>query len=290
MSANPDSLRIAVAQLELIDGDRDANLAKIAATVAAHGDGHDILVLPETCTSGFASLDDVDRLAEPLDGPTVRTLQSLARAHDLLIVAGIPERAPEGLYNTAVLVDGNGPRTSYRKTHLWLADRDKFLPGERFVTTQWRGMTVAPLICFDIEFPETARAVCALGARLIVVCNGNMEPYAHAHRVAAMARAQDNQCFVAMANRTGRGRVDVFAGGSLVTAPDGRVLAEAGREETVLSVSIDPAEIETSRHDYDYLALRRIGLVAELLASQPPLEQRKDTLSPAISPPETPHP
>ncbi|MBL8532262.1 MAG: carbon-nitrogen hydrolase family protein [Betaproteobacteria bacterium] len=260
-------MRIAVAQLELIDGDRDANLARIAATIAAHGDGHDILVLPETCTSGFASLDDVARLAEPLDGPTVRTLQALARAHDLLIVAGMPERAPEGLYNTAVLIDRDGLRTSYRKTHLWLADRDKFLPGERFVTTQWRGVTVAPLICFDIEFPETARAVCALGARLIVVCNGNMDPYAHAHRVAAMARAQDNQCFVAMANRTGRGRVDVFAGGSLVTAPDGRVLVEAGREETVLSVSIDPAEIEASRRDYDYLALRRIGLSADPLAS-----------------------
>ena len=278
MPANPASLRIAVAQLELIDGDRDANLAKIAATIAAHGDGHDILVLPETCTSGFASLDDVDRLAEPLDGPTVRTLQALARAHDLLIVAGMPERAPEGLYNTAVLIDRDGLRTSYRKTHLWLADRDKFLPGERFVTTQWRGVTVAPLICFDIEFPETARAVCALGARLIVVCNGNMDPYAHAHRVAAMARAQDNQCFVAMANRTGRGRVDVFAGGSLVTAPDGRVLAEAGREETVLSVSIDPAEIESSRREYDYLALRRIGLSTDPLPSVPATQGRNDTM------------
>jgi (R)-amidase len=263
MTPHPPSLRLAVAQLRLVDGDRDANLGRILEVLSAHGPTHDIVLLPETCTSGFASPEDVARLAEPLDGPTVQALQSAARRHDLLVVAGIAERAPEGLYNTAVLVDGDGLRGAYRKTHLWLDDRGMFLPGDRFVALPWRGTRVAPLICFDLEFPETARAVAGLGAELALACNGNMEPYAPVHRLATAARALENQMFVAMANRTGPGRRMNFAGGSLVAGPDGRVLAEAGTEETVLSVTLQMADVATARTAYDYLALRRVGLALD---------------------------
>jgi len=263
MTPQAPPLRIAVAQLRLVDGDRDANLGRVLEVIAAHGPTHDILLLPETCTSGFASLEDVARLAEPLDGLTVRTLQSAARRHDLLVVAGIAERAPEGLYNTAVLVDGDGLRGAYRKTHLWLDDRGMFLPGDDFVALPWRGTRLAPLICFDLEFPETARAVAALGAELALACNGNMEPYAPVHRLATAARALENQMFVAVANRTGPGRRMNFAGGSLVAGPDGCVLAEAGTEETVLSVALQMGDVASARAAYDYLTLRRVGLTLD---------------------------
>lgn len=256
-------VRLAVAQIELIDGDRDANVRRMLALAERVGPDHDVLLLPETCTSGFASPDDVERLAEPIDGPTITALTDIARRHDLLIVTGLAERATDGLYNASVVVDADGPRLVYRKTHLWLADRDVFLPGDRLVTTDWRGVRIAPLICFDVEFPETARAVAALGARLVLVSDGNMDPYGPVHRVAAMARAQENQVFVAMANRTGPGRFDMFSGGSLVAAPDGRLLAEAGTEDTVLSVTLDLSELATARRVYDYLVLRRVALSLE---------------------------
>lgn len=256
------ALRIAVAQPALTDGDRDANLDRIRALVAAHGDAHDILVLPETCTSGFASREDVERLAEGSDGPTLREWQALAAHHDLLIAAGVAERASDGLYNSQFLVDGKGIVGHYRKTHLWLGDRDKFRPGSWLHTCVWRGVRLGQLICFDIEFPDAARALADAGAELILVSNGNMEPYGHVHHNAALARAQDNQVFVAMANRTGPGRVEHFAGGSMLADPWGRVLAEAGTAPSVLSVTIDTATIAEARALYRYRALRRDDLTA----------------------------
>jgi len=116
------------------------------------------------------------------------------------------------------------------------------------------------LICFDLEFPDTARVLADAGAELILVSNGNMEPYAHVHRNAALARAQDNQVFVAMANRTGAGRTTVFAGGSMVADPFGRVVAEAATAECTLSVTIDTDAIAEARRLYTYRALRRDDL------------------------------
>jgi len=255
-------LRIAVAQTVLSDGDRDANLDRIRDLVAIHGNAHDILVLPETCTSGFASQEDVGRLAEASDGPTLREWQALAARHDLLIAAGLAERTAEGLYNSQFLVDGTGIVGHYRKTHLWLGDRDKFRPGSWLRTCVWRGVRLGQLICFDIEFPDAARALADAGAELILVSSGNMEPYGHVHRNAALARAQDNQVFVAMANRTGPGRLEHFAGGSIVADPWGRALAEAGTGPSVLSVTIDTTAIAEARALYRYRALRRDDLTA----------------------------
>jgi (R)-amidase len=265
-------LRLAVAQPTLADGDREANLARIRALVAVHGDAHDILVLPETCTSGFASREDVERLAEPPDGPTLQELRTLAARHDLLIAAGLAERSADGLYNSQFLVDGTGIVGHYRKTHLWLGDHDKFRPGQWLRTCDWRGMRLGQLICFDIEFPDAARALADAGAELILVSNGNMAPYAHVHHTAALARAQDHQVFVAMANRTGPGRVEHFAGGSIVVDPWGRALAEAGTGSCVLSVTIETAAIAEARAAYHYRALRRDDLTTPLhrAAATPP--------------------
>jgi (R)-amidase len=117
------------------------------------------------------------------------------------------------------------------------------------------------LICFDIEFPEAARAVVVLGAWVLAVCNGNMAPYGHVHRTMATTRALQNQMFVAMAYRVGAGRTDTFAGGSLIADPEGNILAEAdGASETVIPAEIDLAQIERARATYDYLALRRVRM------------------------------
>lgn len=261
-------LRIAAAQLLLVDGEYAANISKIGAAVARCGPDHDLIVLPETATSGFASRDDVERLAEPLDGPTVTQLRAWSREHAVTIACGIAERSGDRCYNTAVVVSEGELVMAYRKTQLWLADFDKFAPGAEYRAVPWRGTTLGALICFDIEFPESARAVAVLGARVLAVCNGNMVPYAHVHRAMAIARALENQMFVAMANRVGAGRNDTFAGGSLIVDPEGNILAEAdGDSETVISAKIDLQQLERARTHYDYLALRRVRLPGESEAS-----------------------
>ena len=121
------------------------------------------------------------------------------------------------------------------------------------------------LVCYDVEFPEPARVLATLGCGLIALCNGNMDPYGEVHRRAIVARAQENQLFVAMADRVGAGRDERFAGGSMVAGPDGVVLAEMAGGEGVLSVGIDLAEVAACRRRYNYLEDRRVGLQGGLV-------------------------
>ena len=94
---------------------------------------------------------------------------------------GLAERDGEGFYNTAVLIDHEGGLLlKYRKTHLYESDLGVFKPGAEFPVCRWNGIRVGLLICFDIEFPETARMLANKGAEIILVLDGMMKPHGHA--------------------------------------------------------------------------------------------------------------
>ncbi|MEX5510111.1 carbon-nitrogen hydrolase family protein [Pseudomonas paralactis] len=257
-------MKIELMQLAGRDGDTAYNLARALAAIANCNADTDLLVFPETHLMGFVSDEQLANVAEPLDGPTLQTVQQAVRERNVSVVIGLVERDAGAYYNTSVLITPEGIALRYRKTHLWPSERADITPGDRFVTTLWNGVRVGLLICYDIELPETARALAQLGAELIIVANGNMDPYGPVHRTAIMARAQENQLFSVMVNRAGQGDDGlVFAGGSAVVDPFGRVLYEAGREETRHAISLDLAQIKAARRDYHYLNDRRLLLQGE---------------------------
>jgi (R)-amidase len=105
-----------------------------------------------------------------------------------------------------------------------------------------------------------------LGAELLIVTNGNMDPYAPTHRTAIMARAQENQAFALMVNRVEAGDDGLmFAGGSALVDPLGTLLFEAGREAGTFSVELDFAQLEIARRDYRYLDDQRLKLPGEVV-------------------------
>lgn len=257
------TLQIALCQVPVSEGDAPQNRERVLRLVEQHGEANDLLLFPETCLSGFSRRDEVFAAAEPLDGPMVAALQKLCARFDTSVLLGMAELADDGLYNTAALVGPQGLVGAYRKTQLWLADRAIFRAGDRWSVFAWRGLTVGLLICFDIEYPEPARALAAMGADLILVVNGNMHPFGPVHVLACCARAQENQVFVAMVNRVGQGRDELFVGESMVVGPGGEQLLRMDRREGVGSIRIDTAEIALSRRRYTYLRERRIPLAPE---------------------------
>ena len=259
-------MKIELVQLAGRDGDTAYNLSRTLNAIATCADDTDLLVFPETHLTGFVGGKQLAQVAEPLTGPTLQTVLRAVRERGVSVVVGIAENHHGTFYNTSVLVTPEGIALQYRKTHLWPTERGDFCPGDRFTTVLWQGVRVGLLICYDIELPETARALAQLGAELIIVTNGNMDPYGPVHRTAIMARAQENQVFALMVNRVGAGDdALVFAGGSMVVDPFGRVLFEAGREETRQVVELDFAQLKAARRDYDYLKDRRLLLSGEQL-------------------------
>ncbi|UVJ46019.1 carbon-nitrogen hydrolase family protein [Pseudomonas sp. LS1212] len=257
-------MKIELMQLAGRDGDTAYNLGCTIKAIATCADDTDLLVFPETQLMGFVDAEQLASVAEPLNGPTLQAILQVVRERNVSVVVGIAENDAGTYYNTSVLVTPEGIALSYRKTHLWPSERGAFCPGDRYVTALWKGVRVGILICYDIELPESSRALAQLGAELIIVTNGNMDPYGPVHRTAIMARAQENQAFAVMVNRIGEGDGGlVFAGGSAAVDPFGRVLFEAGRQECRQVVELDLEQLQTARREYDYLSDRRLHLPGE---------------------------
>jgi (R)-amidase len=251
-------MKIEIVQLAGRDGDTAYNVNRAVQAIAACAADTDVVLFPEAQLTGFTDTDGVAALAEPLDGPSVRAIHAAARERNVAVVAGLIERDGEQFYNTTVFVTPDGVALKYRKTHLWVSEHGVVLPGDRYATIEWRGVRFGILICYDIEFAESARALAELGAQLLLVTNGNMEPYGHVHRTAITARAQENQVFAVMANRVGAGEDDLtFAGGSAAVDPFGRVIFEAGRDESRHAVELDFRQLAAAREVYDYRADQR---------------------------------
>ncbi|RQS01987.1 MULTISPECIES: carbon-nitrogen hydrolase family protein [unclassified Burkholderia] len=257
-------MQVELAQLSLIDGDVAHNTRKVIDTIGRVdvAGGTKLIVFPETTLSGFPTRDNVAEVAQTLDGPGLSAVRDAARQKGVAVAVGLAERDGNRFYNTTVLVDEQGDIVlRYRKTHLWASDVGVFTPGDRFATCIWNGLTVGLLICYDIEFPETARAVGALDADLLIVTNGNMDPFGPVHRRAIAARAMENQMFAVMVNRCGAGDDNLtFAGLSALVDPFGETALELGRVETVVQANLDLTRLEASREHYNYLHDTRVAL------------------------------
>lgn len=257
-------MKVELIQLAGRDGDTAYNLARTLEAIAACAADTDLVVFPETQLMGFPTADNIAALAEPLTGPSVQAIVQAARQQRIAVTLGVAENDNGRFYNTTLLITPEGIALRYRKTHLWASDRGIFEPGDRYATALYQGVRIGLLICFDIEFPESARALGQLGAELILVTNGNMDPYGPVHRTAIMARAMENQAFAVMVNRVGSGDDGlVFAGGSAAVDPFGQLLCEAGREACRQIVHLDFAQVQAARRDYRYLDDRRLLLHAE---------------------------
>lgn len=267
------------------------DLLEAAAGRAAAG-GADLLLAPEMFLTGYNIGREVARAkAEPADGPSARRARGIARAHDIGLCYGYPERDEGGaVYNSSLLLGRDGaPLLNYRKTHLFGdLDRAMFVPGDGATElATFAGYRIGMLICYDVEFPEAARALALAGADLVLVPTANMKPYDAVSLFVVPARAFENELFVAYANRCGvEGELD-YMGLSCVGNPMGGNLALGGDGEELLFADLDPARLKAARALNAHVPDRRPEVYARQMGSgrrrsrKPHAHQKKN--------PERPH-
>lgn len=237
-------MRLSVLQYAPRFGDVQANLdhvERMLASVRA-----DVVVLPELFQTGylFTSREELPRLAESLEGPTLARVRTWAKDLDAALCVGFAEATPQGCFNSAVVFGPEGLLAHYRKIHLF--DREKlwFEPGNLgFPVFEYRGARLGVMVCFDWRFPESARSLAFAGADVILHPSNLVLPWCPD---AMITRALENNVFIATSDRWGveeRNGVRLrFIGRSQVVDPRGRRLAQLGEEEDgVISVEIDPA-------------------------------------------------
>lgn len=264
-------MRIALLQCAPGAPDVGAGLARLdrfAAQAAAAGAA--LLVTPEMFLTGYAiGAEAVARLAEPSDGPAAEAVAAICRRHGLGILYGYPERGADGaVYNAIQLIGADGtPRANTRKTHLFGGvDRAQFTAGETLSpVVAFGGFRLGFAICYDIEFPEVARALALAGAEAVLVPTANMTPFESVATRLVPARAEENAVFVTYANYVGREAEFRYCGLSCVVGPDGSDLARADAvSETLVVADLDRNRLETARARVTYRADRRPDLYGAL--------------------------
>lgn len=254
-----------------------ARLSTLADTLAAHGDGLDLLVCPELFLSGYNVGDKVAARAQPADGPFATGAAALARKHGVALVYGYPEAATDGhRYNSALAIGADG-RTlaNHRKLALPSAyESALFSTHAGIAAFDLHGWRVAMLVCYDVEFPETVRAAVLAGAELVVAPTALSAQWDVVARKLIPTRAFENNVCLAYANHAGSEGDLHYLGESRIVGADGRELAVATAQETVIRARLSKEPFAALRARLPYVRdCRALELQAgEEAACGPPRE------------------
>lgn len=230
----------------------------------------DVLVLPELCNSGYVFENQEEALfasEEISTGVFSNDLLNWSKSNRL-VVAGICEKRSHGLYNSAAVFANGSHILTYRKIHLFLNEKDWFIPGnEEPPVFQFNGARFGVMICFDWAFPEVARVLALKGAQVILHPSNLVLPFC---QNAMVIRSIENSVFTATANRIGTERGVVFSGNSQITDTNGTRLATVLGDEVGLAYAdINPslADDKSITKRNDLIMDRRPELYTRLITT-----------------------
>ena len=211
--------------------------------------------------------------AEPLHGPTLSTLATLARELKITLVAGsIPERgsADGRFFNSSALFGPDGQRLAvYRKIHLFdvevgdgarYRESESVAPGTQVITAETELGRIGMSVCYDLRFPELYRRLVSDGATILTVPSAFTLTTGKDHwEVLLRARAIENQAYVLAPAQFGRHSENrITYGHALVVDPWGLVIGRASEGEGLALGAIDPSLQSRIRKNLPCLSHRRL--------------------------------
>ena len=195
-------LRVAVLQMRSVSREYESNIKTIIKYMSeAKQNGVDILLLPECFITGYdLTIDNDSAMTEGDLSPLCEQAGKLG----IGLVATALSKGERHPQNAAFVIGKDGKiLMKYVKVHTCdFADEKVLEPGTEFKVCDFDGVKIGIMICYDREYPESARVLMLKGAEIILVPNdcGSMRP-----RLQALStRAYENMCGVAMANPNGK--------------------------------------------------------------------------------------
>jgi omega-amidase len=242
---------VTLIQQPLVWHDPEANRARFAGLLEPLAGRTDLIVLPETFTTGFSM--DVERLGEPAGGPTCDWLLERAARLDAAITGSVITVAAGRYYNRLLWATPAGELRHYDKRHLFRMGREHehFTAGKAAASLAWRGFRICPLVCYDLRFPVFSRRRPELDYELLLYVANWPAPRGYAWQQLLRARAIENQAYVVGVNRVGPDGAGVdYSGGSAALDHLGRPLAELGAEPGLVTVALDVARLHAFREEF----------------------------------------
>ena len=257
-----DDLRVSLVQGATRWHDPDANRAYYGDLVAPLHGTTDLVLLPETFTSGFSN-DAIDN-AETMDGPTVAWIREQARNLDAAVCGSVQLRVDGGMHSNSVFnrmlfATPDGELRHYDKRHLfrYANEHERYAAGRDRLVLDWRGWRICPLVCYDLRFPVFSRN------RFDVERPGQPDydlalyvanwpaVRAHAWKTLLRARAIENLCYVAGLNRVGTdGNGHHYSGDSAILDFLGEPVSECTDMEVVSTTTISGERLQAHREHF----------------------------------------
>lgn len=225
-----DILNICLLQTNLHWENRSANLDHFTKLFATVKTGTDLVLLPETFTTGFS----MKKEQAETDQATLEWMKKMSVQYNFSIGGSCFTNEGGKCYNRFYFVEPDGRTTIYNKKHLFRLtnEQEVFTPGNNQVIFNYKGWNVALFVCYDLRFPVWMRRTQKNDHDLILLVANWPERRAHAWSTLLNARAIENQSYVVGLNRVGRDGSDfLYAGDSVVIDPLGRYVAK-GRSFT----------------------------------------------------------
>ena len=269
-------LKIACVQTDIIARDPSKNFYHLDELFKKIQDDRDIIILPETFTTGFPA--EPEMFAENEDGPTMTWLRQKAKERNCVICGSFitafesQQTTDNGqqssstsqslgdsvsqclkYHNTLVWMNPDGSYHTYNKRHTFMGgEKEQLCCGQEQITIEYKGWRIRPFICYDLRFPAWLRNSYKDGKFEydlgIVIANWPLQK-SYIWNTLLSARAIENQaCFIGV-NRVGTDHNNInYIGETKVVNGKGRTVAELTDEEDILETEIDMESLTSFRN------------------------------------------
>tara|TARA_B100001741_G_scaffold294826_1_gene277424 strand:- start:1904 stop:2668 length:765 start_codon:yes stop_codon:yes gene_type:complete len=242
-------LRITLVQSNIYWESPEKNRTQLEAKLLAASQT-DLIIFPELFNTAFS----VTNVGEPMSGETIQWMSSLASKLKALIIGSLIINEKGKKYNRLICMSPEGSYQYYDKRHLFdlMNESSYFTAGKDRLIINFKGWKLCPLICYDLRFPVFSRNNEEFDI-LIYVANWPASRIDHWNKL-LVARAIENQCFVAAVNRVGSDINGVeFSGHSSLIDYNGDIIYRGNNNEQLKTFTINKADLNSGRSKLPFL-------------------------------------
>jgi len=245
-----NQIKLCQVQPDLAWEDIDANLDMLEGMLEKSETDTDLVVLPETFSTGFTMQSE--KVAEGEDGKTVQWMKRMAGAKKCYITGSLIFRSTDGnIYNRLLWVSPKGIEAYYDKRHLFRpgGERENFSQGNERKLFKMGDFRILPQICYDLRFPVFSRNRGDYDV-LLYVANWPASRQA-VWETLTRARAMENQSYLIGTNRVGSdGTGTVSIGGTCLIDPVGNEIHRMDQKPRIKTSVLDLEKLRNFREKF----------------------------------------
>jgi omega-amidase len=246
-------LRITLIQSNLHWENSELNLQMFSEKINAIKEETDIIVLPEMFSTGFTM--NAKQMAESMEGTTVQWMKKMSEKKNCIITGSIIIKEDNKFYNRLLWITPE-KISFYNKRHLFsYAGEDKtYTGGDKKIIVHYKGWNILPLVCYDLRFPVWNRRTNNDNYDLIIYVANWPERRIHAWKQLLIARAIENQCYVAGLNRVGNDGNNIYHSGesAVIDFKGEQLLIIDNKQEFISTTTLSKNNLDEFRKHFAF--------------------------------------